>query len=411
MKRFLAFPLWVLLVVACSSNRPAIPPTPLVDFTPEIEVQSKWAAQLDKGVGIHFLRLTPLVIGEKVYGANRNGVVAAYNQQSSYLNGSLIWRRELESAISAGPADGGELLLLGGNAEVIALNKSDGSERWRSEVSSEVLSAPLLAGDKVVVRTLDGGVFALDTANGKRLWHYKRKVPTLSLRGSSRAVVVGEICVIGFADGQVAALDLNTGKLQWEATVTVPRGRTELERMVDIDASIIVVSGIVYVTGYQGNVAALTLASGRVLWTRDIPSYTGLAFSQEVLYLSDTKGNIWALSGRSGGPLWKQDDLLGRSPGAPSIQGNYLVVGDFEGYLHWFSLKDGHLAGRIRVEDFDTLFPIQDDIYFSLRHDLEDRAVIGTPIVDGKRLYVMDKRGVLGAFEVSTREIDSVASD
>ena len=406
MKRLVAIPLVLLLVVGCSSNRPAIPPTPLAEFSPELEVRSQWVAQLDKGVGIHYLRLAPLVAGEKVYGANRKGMVAAYEQQSSNLNGSMIWRRDLGRTINAGPADGGETLLLGGNAEVIALNKSDGSDRWRSDVSSEVLSAPLLAAGKVIVRTLDGGVYALDATNGKQLWHYRRKVPTLSLRGSSRPVVVGEVCVLGFADGQVIALDLNSGKAQWETTLSVPRGRTELERLVDIDASIIVVRGIVFVAGYQGKVAALALASGRILWSRDIPSHTGLVFADGVLYLSDSDGNIWALSGRSGGPLWKQDDLLGRFPSAPAIQGNYLVVGDFEGYIHWFSLKDGHLSGRIRVEDFDALFPVEDEFHAYLRHDMEDIAVIGTPIIDGRHLYVMDKRGVMASFEVTPKELD-----
>lgn len=406
MKRVLTIFLIALLGVACSSNRPAVPPTPLADFTPELEVRFRWVVQLDKGVDSHYLRLTPLVVGEKVYGANRKGVVAAYHQQSSAHNAGHIWHRDLAREINAGPADGGELLLLGGNAEVLALNKSDGSDKWRSEVTSEVLSAPLLSGDRVIVKTLDGGVFALEAASGKQLWRYNRKVPSLSLRGSSRPVVINDVCLVGFADGQVAALDMHTGQPQWETTVTVPRGRTELERLVDVDASIIVVKGIVYVAGYQGRIAAMTLANGRLLWSRDISSYTGLAYANGALFVTDEEGNLWALSGRTGGPLWKQSDLLGRSPNAPVIQGHYVVVGDFEGYLHWFSQEDGHLAGRIRVEDFDALFPVKDDSYYSSIDFKEDRAVIGTPVVDGKHLFVMDKRGVLGAFEVTQKELD-----
>ena len=125
-----------------------------------------------------------------------------------------------------------------------------------------------------------------------------------------------------------------------------------------------------------------------------------------MLYVTDEDGNLWALSARNGGPLWKQSDLLGRSPNTPVIQGNFVVVGDFEGYLHWFSREDGHLAGRTRVEDFDTIFPIKDDSYYSSIDIKEDRAIIGTPVVDGKHLFVLDKRGVLNTLEVSARQID-----
>lgn len=397
MKRILLSSLLVLLTVGCSAIRPAIPPTPLGEFIPELEVHSKWVAQLDKGVGEHYLRLTPLQSGDHVYGANRAGLIAAFR----YEDGEPVWRQELDARISAGPADGGGLLLLGGKAEVVAISKHDGSKKWRSEVSSEVLSPPLLAGGKVIVKTLDGGLFALDASTGKQLWHYKQKVPTLSLRGSSRPVVVGGIIVIGFADGHVAALDLENGKLRWQATISVARGRTELERMVDIDASIVVVDGIVYVAGYQGRVAALTLANGRLLWSREISSYSGLAFADDVLYVGDAEGDIWALSIHNGGTLWKQGALRGRSPSAPAVQGNYLVAGDYEGYLHWFAREDGHLVARIRIEDWDTLFPVKDA---SPENDYkEDRGVIGTPVVVGDRILVMDKRGVLGLFVVSPK--------
>ncbi len=390
----------VLLLGACSgsSTRPTIPPAELKPFTPELEVSSRWTVQLGQGVGRHYLRMAPLVKGEQVYQANRGGAVAAFNE----ADGHRLWRVGLERPLSAGPGDGGDMLLLGGDAEVIALSSADGSEVWRSEVSSEVLSAPMRIAELVIVRTVDGGVTALQASNGSRLWHYQHPVPTLSLRGNSEPVIGSGLVVCGFANGKIVALDLASGQMRWQTTLAVPRGRTELERMADVDATLVLDRGVLYAASYQNRVAALLLANGRKLWEREIGAYSGMAMAGNTLFVSDKNSEIWALDRNSGGTLWKQGLVRGRSLGTPLIQGRYLMVGDFEGYLHWFAQEDGHIAGRSRVEDWEHYWPVEDPLTVS--DYKEDRGVIGTPVVSGSNIYAMDKRGVLNVFQVKPLE-------
>ena len=396
MKRFLTVVLAALLLNACSSSSMLTiePPAALTDYKPELKVDALWARQLGKGVGRQYIKLAPLVEQYRVYAANRKGLVEAFDVHS----GSRQWRMDLDMPINAGPGDGGDLLLLGGDAEVVALGKSDGEVRWRAAVSSEVLAAPVRRGGVVVTHTVDGVVMGLDASDGHTLWRYTQQVPLLSLRGVGAPQIEGGIVVTGFANGRLAALTVTEGKLIWEQALEVARGRTELERMVDVDGRLVVDQGVVYAAGYQGRIAALTLDTGRLLWTREFSSYTGIVAGERELYVTDAAGNVWALARSNGGTLWKQSALHGRELSAPALQGDAVVVSDFEGYLHWLSRDDGHLMARARVEDWETLFPLPPDSPPSGYK--EDRAILAAPRVIGEYVYAMDKRGTLDAFRV-----------
>ncbi len=385
-----------LLLAACGSSSvlPVEPPAELTSFKPELDVEALWARQLGKGVDKHFIKLAPLVERDRVYAANRKGLVEAF----ALPDGARQWSADLASAINAGPGDGGDLLLFGSDAEVIAVGKSDGAERWRAPVSSEVLAAPVRRGNVVVAHAVDGTVFGLDAGDGHVLWRYSQQVPLLSLRGVGEPQIEGGIVVIGFANGRLAALTVAEGRLIWEQALSVARGRTELERMVDVDGRLVVNQGVVYAAGYQGRIAALALDSGRLLWTREFSSYTGIAAGQSELYVTDADGNLWALARSNGGTLWKQTALHGRRLSAPAIQGNAVVVADYQGYVHWLSRDDGHLMARSRVEDWNALFPLPQD-YDPFPYK-EDRAVLAAPRVVDDHVYAMDKRGALDAFWV-----------
>jgi len=394
--RTIAALLLVLALSACSSS-PTIealdPPRELTEYEAEWEIKGLWARQLGQGVDRQFLRLPPLLDGERLFLTNRRGSLAAYD----VADGSRIWRVELERAVKAGPGDGGPLLLLGGDAEVFAVEKEDGSVRWRATVSSEVLAPPLAAGKVIVVRTVDGMLHGLSRQDGRQLWRYQQQVPLLSLRGISPPVVAdGGLVVAGFANGRLAAVDLDDGRPAWESAVATPSGRTELERLVDVDAELVVARGVVFAVSFRGRLAALTLDSGRLLWSREFSSYTGLRFDGKHLYLTDEKGDVWAISPTNGATLWKQDALHGRQIGMPALQGDALVVGDFEGYLHWLHREDGRLLGRARVEDAAHYFPVDERLWE--HHYIEDRAILSPPRVVGERVYAVDKRGVLNAF-------------
>lgn len=394
----------LLLLAGCSSSiDPVEPPAELKPIAiPELEVVHRWVRQVGKGSFQQYLKLAPYVDGERLFVANHAGRVEAYAGD----DGERLWRVELDGVINAGPGAGGDMLLFGGDAEVIALDKQDGSVRWRTPVSSEVLSIPKRSGNTVVVHSVDGNITALAADSGKRLWQHREAVPTLSLRGSSDPLMLGDAVLVGTANGKVVALALNDGRLLWESVVAEPRGRTELERMVDIDAELALADGVVYAASYQGNLAAIALNSGQMLWNRDIGSSSGIELDRNNLYVSDTDGNIWALSRRNGGTMWKQDAMQRRALTAPIRQGNYIVVGDYDGYLHWLNKDEGTIVARSRVGTWDEYWPVETDEGY-VNHYPEDRAVLLPPGVEGQQVFGLDKRGVLDVFRVAPVERES----
>jgi outer membrane protein assembly factor BamB len=200
-----------------------------------------------------------------------------------------------------------------------------------------------------VVHTLDDSVFGLETATGKQRWRYLFPAPVLTLRGSSTPVVADSAALIGLSGGKLVKLDLAGGVPVWEATVTLPSGRTELDRVADIDADPVIVGSTAYVGTYNGDLAAVDLVSGDILWRRTLSSHAGLAVDARDLYITDSDDNIWAAAPEDGAGRWKQELLRHRLLTAPAIVGDYLVVGDLEGWLHWLARKDGTLAARVKV--------------------------------------------------------------
>ena len=350
------------------------PPAPLIDFQPGLNVIRIWSESTGDGTDEQYLKMTPVIVQQHIYVANADGKITALDA----TNGNRFWSRKLKVNITSGLGFGENTILVGsGDGDVIALDPLSGKEQWRTKVSSEVLSPPQKADDIVVVRTLDGKIFGLDGKNGKRLWIYDRTVPSLSLRGTSPPVIDGRIVIVGFDAGRLAGLELDSGKLLWEAAVANPTGRSELERMVDIDSPPEVVDGVIYVATFQGQLAAIHLESGRLLWSRDISSYAGFSADDKFIYITDDKSEISAVDRFSGTTVWKQEKLHARAVTAPAIIGDYLVVGDLEGYLHWMRKSDGRFVQRTR---------------------LSDERIIAPPLAAGKILYALCTDGELAAY-------------
>ena len=370
----------VLLLAACSGSslEPLNQPVPLSDFTPRVDTQLAWVKQLDQGIDRDYLRLRPLIDGERVFAADKDGQVIAYDSR----NGDRQWQQRLQRSITAGPGDGVNSLFIGSEEEVIALDKSDGHELWHTSVSSSVLVEPVLAGELVIVRSVDGRVHALDRYSGAKRWEFNQPVPTLSLQGLSRPLVMDQAVIIGFANGHVVALGRDNGQLYWESSAGTPHGRTELERLSDVDADLIASDGVLYAASYHGKVSAMILGTGEMLWSRALSSYTGMAMDSKNLYVTDENGDLWALSRRNGAALWKQDVLHGRTLSTPVLQGRFVVVGDYAGYLHWFDKEEGHLVGRAQVKDWDdAFFPGQKPF---VTHYPTKRDVLARPPVAGQ---------------------------
>lgn len=344
-----------LLLSGCSwfgSKDNAESPVLLEEFTPTLSLKVLWTAQAGGGVGDKgFFKLAPIFDQGKIFVASPKGQVTALD----FAHGQVIWQQKIEATLSGGPGVGENLVLVGGHdGEVLAFSETDGHKLWQTNVSSEVVVAPRLSEGKVVVRTVDGKLFALESQTGKRLWVYERNVPILSLRGTSTPVINKGIVISGFDNGKLVALELQTGKLLWELDVSVPRGRTELERMVDIDADPLWVNNTIYVTSYQGRTVAVDSSQGKVIWERETSSHIGLGIDDETLYLSDSRSHLWAFHLNSGASLWKQTKLQSRDITAPVRVGEYVVVGDKEGFVHWMKRENGqfvarYLAGNARI--------------------------------------------------------------
>ncbi|MCP4042357.1 MAG: outer membrane protein assembly factor BamB [Gammaproteobacteria bacterium] len=352
------------------------PPAELVEFTPLVEVNTLWSRDVGSGVEKQHLKLVPAAYDGQVFAASRGGLVSAFNGQ----DGSRIWEKDTEAPISGGPGVGDGLVLVGtSDAEVLALDQQSGELRWRVQVSSEVLAPPAAANGVVVVRTIDGKLAGLKSKDGKRLWVYDRIVPVLTLRGTSAPVVTDDMVLNGFDGGRLVALELRDGKLLWEARVTTPRGRSVLERMVDIDSDPLIMEGVVYVVTFQGRVAALDIHSGRILWQRDMSSHAGLGADEHGLYVTDDESQVWALDRLNSASLWRQTKLHDRSLTSPVPYGDYVVVGDFAGYLHWLRRDDGQFAARIKVDS---------------------AGLSASPLVVGDTVYAYGNSGKLVALQV-----------
>lgn len=343
------------------------PPAPLVEFAPEMSVATRWSRAPVSGAGEEYVKLSPALAGNQLFVADGDGDVVALAVDS----GGELWRRETGAVISGGVGFGSGLVLVGSSeAEVIALRADNGETVWQVDVSTEVLAPPRAASGVVLVRTIDGKLWALNASDGTRLWVHDRGVPVLSLRGTSAPAVAGDMVVAGFANGKLVALDLDRGTTRWERTVAVPRGRSELQRMVDIDSDPVIIGGLVFVATYHGRVAAVIQSDGRVLWDREMSSHAGLAVAGRTVYVVDEEDQVWALEAERGRALWKQDQLRARRLTRPVVVGDYLAVADLEGYVHWLSARDGHLVARTRVDDgaitatpaasLDTLYVLSD---------------------------------------------------
>lgn len=349
-------------------------PATLETIGSAIEVDTLWSRQAASGDGGQRLELGPAVAGGQVFAAGHKGDVAAYDP----FTGERRWEVDTGVTISGGPGAGAGLVVAGSSAgDVIALSGADGTEAWRAKVSSEVLSAPAVGERIVVVRTVDGKLFGLDTGSGERSWVYDRTVPALTLRGTSAPIIAGDLVVAGFDSGHLAAVSLADGRLVWESQVAPPTGRTELERLADIDADPVVVDGVVYVVTYQGRIAAFDLATGRGLWRREMSSHTGIGAGQRLLYVTDEQSRVWAIDRGSGSSLWRQDGLELRQATRPVELGQHVVVADFDGYVHWLSAEDGRFVARTRTAG--------------------GSAVLASPVATEAAVYVLGGTGKLTA--------------
>jgi outer membrane protein assembly factor BamB len=334
------------LLAACDKDKDVEPPAELVDFKESVSIQKAWSISLGGGDAVMRDGLAPTAEGDRVYLAGRGGEVIAVQAAT----GRVLWRSKTKAELTGGPGAGEGVVAVGtADGEVIVLDGATGTRRWAAKVGGEVLSAPAMSATAVIVRTVAGRVVALALEDGKEIWREDQQIPRLTLRGISPPVIAGNAAICGFDNGRVLSLDVAKGEVFWEQLVSPARGRTELERLVDIDAAIKIRDAEVFVAGFQGRVAMLALDSGQIWWSREISSHRGLDVDDEVVVVSGAMGEVIALRRRTGVELWRQDGLRLRRLSAPALIGGRVAVADFEGYVHWLDAATGAFVARSKT--------------------------------------------------------------
>jgi outer membrane protein assembly factor BamB len=369
----------LLMAAGCSKDKDVEPPAVLVNFPATLPVKKLWGEGVGGGKKQMVLRLGlgPAVDNGVVFAASHKGEVLA----ASLDTGRHIWIKNLKIPLSAGPSAGAGMVVVGSSkGAVVAMDGATGRELWRARLNSELLSAPAIGDEVVVIRSVDGRLHGLDAHTGKELWSVEQQVPRLSLRGTATPIIAKEIAISGFDNGKVMAVSLHSGDTVWDTALASPHGRTELDRLVDIDSAVRTVGDNVFATGFQGRTAMLALDSGQVWWAHDMSSYRGLAVDADNLYVTQSDGIVVALRQRDGSELWRTQKLKLRRLSTPVLTSTAVAVADFQGYVHWLDKVSGELVARERIAK---------------------ERVTNSPVAAGDTVVVLTDGGKLAAFRAT----------
>lgn len=369
------------------------PPKELTAFTPTLQVQRIWKQSVGNGAGRSGIRMAPAYADGKLYVASVGGQLEALDANT----GKTIWRddtrthgwfgfghkRYPDAMYAGGPSVSGDLLVVGTlDGHVYGMDAATGKQRWAAELSNEVVSPPSIDEGVVYARTNDGRIYALDGATGQRKWvNDQSEVPLLSLRGNGPLLVAHGVVFFGTDDGKLIAARADTGSIQWQQVLAKGEGRSDIEKLNDADGALDLDGNTLYATAYHGQLTSVDAPSGRVNWNHPFSSYVGVAEAGGHLIGVDDQSLVWAFDAATGANMWKQDALEYRWLTAPAIQGQYAVLGDLEGYVHWLDLKDGKIAARER---------------------LSKGAIRARPLVVGDTVFVEDQSGDLAAYRIAT---------
>lgn len=363
----------------------------LTEINQQFEPKVLWSNDVGSGVDYYFSRIKPVVAYGKVFSASRDGEAMAFDQET----GKQVWLTDVSdikskrgffeskksALLNGGPVAGINKVFLGTeNGEIYALEADTGALAWQNKIKGEVITTPAIDAGILVVNSASGVLKAFNASNGEEQWKVEQDVPALTLRGLSAPVIASGGVLVGTANGGVTVYILEKGQQGWTAEVGESSGTTELERIVDVDSEPLVFGDKVYAISARGNLVALDLRSGRVLWKRQYSSYQELAISGNTIFLTDVKGHVYAVDRNNGLERWSQLALTNRRVTGPAVVGQYVIVGDFEGYLHWLNQETGEIVARYQV-DSSGLYSaptVENDIIYSQSRDGELN-VIKTP--------------------------------
>jgi outer membrane protein assembly factor BamB len=368
-----------VLLVACGSPDNSEPPAPLTNINNGLIFDQLWTMKTGAGISAGSYNRQPLLLGAEIFTVDIDGLIKNVDAKS----GKLKWDFEtgIES-ITGLTGDDDIIVASSRNGELNTYDRTDHdlNLRWSARLKGEIRSASVANADSLFIRTVDGRLSSISKADGSIQWTVSHLVPALSLTGNSAPILHNDLVIAGFDDGKLAAFDQSNGQVVWEIAVSQPTGRSEIERLVDVDGQFVISNGVIYVGSYQGRLAAIQAIDGEELWSRKFSSFNAMTIDDDAIYLSSDTSHIWSIDRRTGSALWKQDVLHARKISAPLLFEDKLIVGDLDGHVHWFNQSDGALIGRLRPS--------------YKRH-------YSTPFEWNNKIFTMDSNGILSSFEVT----------
>jgi outer membrane protein assembly factor BamB len=368
----------ILLLVACGSPDNSEPPAPLTDIKHGLKFDQIWTMKTGAGISAGSYNRQPLLVDGEIFTVDIEGLIKNFDAKS----GKLKWDFETGIESITGLIGNDKIIVASsrnGELNIYDRTNHDLNLRWSARLKGEIRSAPVINSDSLFIRTVDGRLSSISKVDGSIQWTVSHLVPALSLTGNSAPILHNELVIAGFDDGKLAAFDQANGQVVWEVAVSQPTGRSEIERLVDVDGQFILGNGVIYVSSYQGRLAAIQAIDGDELWSRKFYSFNAMTIDENAIYLSSDTSHLWSIDRRTGSALWKQDVLHARKISAPLLFEDKIIVGDLDGYIHWFNQSDGALIGRLRPS--------------YKRH-------YSTPFLWDNKILAMDSNGILSSFEV-----------
>lgn len=350
-------------------------PVPLTKYKASLKLKERWSSSPLGTIDPISSSICLSAYQDHLFAADTAGRIVSVQA----TNGEVSWKNRVDSQISAGPSVAENLVVVATHgANLFGFDASNGKQLWRTNLPNQVFAIPLIYQNKVYVKTIDGKLLALSSATGKTLWSYDHGAPLMALHGSSAPVVANGNVIVGFSDGKLAALNSENGRLVWESVAAMPNGMSDVERIADIEATPLVMGNTLYVPSYQGKLLAINIHNGSLMWSTELATDRDITANQTHLFASDLRSHVFSFERFEGKQIWEQSQLEGRRLTAAAPLGQWVIVGDEEGYLHWLKQSDGSLVARIRA----------------------DKSGISVkPLVIGNRLYVLTNKGKLYLFQ------------
>jgi outer membrane protein assembly factor BamB len=334
----------VVLLGGCASSNEALrKPAELTEFKPAFGVRTAWRVDIGSSRGA---ALQPAVAENAVYAASGSGTLARIDPAS----GQVVWRVDTGPALSAGVGSDGLYVAVGTPRGEVLTYGVDGKLLWKAQVSSDITAPPLVGRGLVLVRSTDQRVTAFEADSGKRRWSYERPQPPLTLRATTEMAFAGDNVVAGFPGGRLVAIAIANGAVRWEATVSEPKGTTEVERLADVIGAVAVAESVVCAASFQGRLMCAETVNGNLRWSRDLSAGAGVALDKANAYAVDARSHVQSYAREGGATLWRNEKLENRKLTTPAALNKSVALGDLAGFVHFLALTDGEFAARVKVD-------------------------------------------------------------